>query len=279
MYLNVFLEGSRIIFCVFMSKRLRAADELSSSKRRRTETKVVAVRRPSVPRSIVVPGITRTGGEYARAMMARYGQETKYLDCTVDSASSGNVVPPTGLRVLWKNFAGTSSDITHVGQGASASQRIGNKIRPYQLRFKMRIAMTTISNMMLRIVLVEDKQCNGSYPGVGDVFALSGTLHGFDAFYNMNNVQRFRILKDKVFSPKNFLPPSDPAGIGYTVEYFFKMNAKLKPGTQMEYSGSSGAIAEVRSVNYYVFCFSNVAVTPTTLYPMVYGHSRLYFKE
>lgn len=106
----------------------------------------------------------------------------------------------TGIIVKWTNLSGTDmTSLTQVAQGTAVNQRIGNKIRPYQIRFRGAIDMVSTHPAYYRIMLVQDNQANGALPQLTDLLTMNASNQAINAFYNMDNVARFKFLKDKTF--------------------------------------------------------------------------------
>jgi len=233
--------------------------------------------------TVAVPGVTRTGGAYARAVMSRYGQEGKYLDVKVNADAYANTFTQAGLTVPWKVLSSDAvCTLTQISQGTSAHQRIGNKIRPYQIRFRGYINFISTHPIFARVLLVEDRQANGTLPAMTDMLVAGSDGHYLNAFYNMDNIARFRFLKDKIVkmdSLSSQILAADQA-IGHVYVQPFKMSHKIKGNPLMEYSSTTGATAEVRSINYLMVIISNESSsTANASRPTLTGHARFYFKE
>ena len=130
---------------------------------------------------------------------------------------------------------------------------------------------TSLGQSWVRIVLVLDKQANGALATPSDVFeTTAAATTDIFAFQNMDNVDRFKIIKDKKIT-------LDPVGFGIvgTSSAICTKNFKIshKCNTEIVYSSTTGALTEVRSNNYILFISSNSnAVTFA-------GKSRVYWKE
>lgn len=264
-----------------------------SSSRRSDYKKSGAVTRKAPQRApvgsnrkmLVVPGVTRTGGAYERALLARYGGEGKFVDFTVNQTTPTNAAKflNTGIIIKWTNLAGTNmTSLTQVAQGTSVSQRIGNKIRPYQIRLRGSVDMWSTHPCYFRILLVQDNQANGALPQMTDLFNMNTSNQAINAFYNMDNVARFKFLKDKTFqfTPLATQITSADQSIAQRYRMPIKLNHKLKGNPTMEYSGTTGEITEVRSINYFfVIISSRPSGTIVSADPEVEGHVRFYYKE
>jgi len=236
-----------------------------------------AARRAVTPR-VPQNGYTRTTLAYKRSIpRARRGDETHYNDCTFSEAltQAGNLLTFTSVSptsAAPDNPAGDSLNL--IAQGTTKNERIGNKLMLHAIRLKGSLIMptsATSTNSWARIVLVLDKQANGAVPAPSDIFeSTAAATTDLFAFQNMDNADRFQIIKDKRIN-------IEPAGYGVQstsqaqVVKFFKMNHKCK--TEIAYSSTTGAITEVKSNNYVVVLFSSAGSVTFT------GKSRVYWRE
>ncbi len=94
-----------------------------------------------------------------------------------------------------------SASFVTIAEGTSENTRIGRKIIVTKLQIKGRAltAATATNNTsnILRLVVVLDKQCNGAAATWNDIFTTLAASNRTDAFRNMANTARFKILYDK----------------------------------------------------------------------------------
>nr|APC94133.1 putative viral capsid protein [uncultured marine virus] len=101
-----------------------------------------------------------------------------------------------------------------------------------------------------------DKQCNGATAAVTDLFE----SNDWQSFRNLANTGRFSILLDKMVTLNYMNLASDgdtfvsATNINKDYTFFKKCNIPI------EYSGTDGAIGEIRSNNIGVCIFSNNGV-------------------
>ncbi len=174
------------------------------------------------------------------------GPELKFFDGTMTDVvvASGGVIPLNCMIII--------------DQGVSEQQRIGRKIvlRSIMMRYDISLpeqdaAATPPPGDTLRILIVHDKQCNGT---TATVIGDGGPLftNDINTFNNLNNKSRFRTLMDRTHNLNYVTLASDGAGLVSSAEvqehhtWFKKINIPL------EYSGATGALTEVRSNN--LFC-------------------------
>ncbi len=174
------------------------------------------------------------------------GPELKFFDGTMTDA----VVASGGVVVL--------NCMNIIDQGVSEQQRIGRKIvlRSIAFRYFMTLpeqdaASTPPPNDVLRILIIQDKQCNGTAATVnGD----GGPLFTNDTntFNNLNNKSRFVTLMDRTHMLNYQTLASDGAGLVSSASLQENYSWFKKLNIPLEFSGTTGAITELRSNN--LFC-------------------------
>lgn len=185
-----------------------------------------------------VPGYTRTVGAYRRSLPS--SNEKKYFEtglASVADLSAGLIVPSLNL----------------IPQGTTDKTRIGNKvtIRNINMRFVASIdnqTAITMANGILRVILYVDKQANGAAATVADLISVANVT----GFRNMDQVDRFTILKDKVYTIE---PKCANATSTSTADRMYKISKKVN--IPVHFSSTTGAITEVRSNNIGILLFGN----------------------
>jgi len=114
-----------------------------------------------------------------------------------DLALTASVFKPTGGPPTFQY-------LNNVTNGAEIYQRTGRKIYMKSLHVKGFIegSGTASANMaILRMVLVYDAQPNGAFPAIADLFqdSTAGGATGFMSELNLNNRERFKILREKMW--------------------------------------------------------------------------------
>ncbi len=189
-------------------------------------------------------GFLRTGGFYGR--FAGAGGEMKFHDVTIDDttiAVNGTV----------------QAEMLKIPEGNGEEQRIGRSIVIKKLiyRYSIKLPTTATANSTsdtVRIMLIQDKQCNSALPLVADVLATDFYL----GLNEMANSKRFRTLWDKIYSMNSVAG----AGNGTTNEYcetVINDQVYLNLNVPIEYNNatSDGAIATVRSNNIFAIFLSS----------------------
>lgn len=221
-----------------MSKRARPVYTLvkaPAKKKPATAQKMVMVKQPAVK---VVPGYTRTVGAYKRSLPGSV--EKKYLDSdiSVNADMTGGVI---------------SNGLALVPQGTTDVTRVGNKIVVKNLGIHMQVYQTDQTTAayqqgQLRLILFIDKQCNGAVAGVTDILKTASIL----SFRNMDQVDRFIILKDKVYT--SALVTTNAAHTSAASKYY-KINKNVS--FPMHFSSTTGAVTEIKSFNPSVLYITN----------------------
>ncbi len=181
------------------------------------------------------------------------GQELKFHDIDMDLAAADY-----SLGII-----GNTDSVVKIGQGLTESTRIGRKcvIRAIGWRGLIQLDALTGSGAtggsVLRLMLVQDTQCNGAAPtpsGIGGVLETAD----WRSFNNLSNKGRYKILYDHFFD-MNIM---GAAGDGTTNDYvnhrtsfsFFK-----KCAIPLEFSGvaNPAAITELRTNNIFPLIITN----------------------
>jgi hypothetical protein len=112
--------------------------------------------------------------------------------------------------LLTANSTGGMTVLNSVQQGTQIDQRVGNKIqvKSIRLKFNANLGGTSPTQIAYRVVILYDKSTNGAYPTIASIFNDTGLVDGsvatsstlLNASINMNNKDRFLILRDEVFT-------------------------------------------------------------------------------
>jgi len=195
-----------------------------------------------------VPGRHRVGGNYGR--WTGRGAEYKFIDFSLDDA----VVAATST---------ITSTIHTIPAGYTESTRIGRKCTLTNIHWKYRCylpetlaAANPIQCDAVRIILYQDKQCNGAAAVATDILETDN----YQSFRNLANSGRFIIHLDKIVTVNH-------TGIGITAATTYsttevtrngKFNKKLN--IPLEFDGVNGTIGETKSNCLGVLLISNNGV-------------------
>lgn len=224
-------------------------------------------------------------------------------------ASSGRIAPKKFMR-LDKTLSIKSAreknviDVAHssaVSAGSSAitllngsvpgsgvSDRLGRRINMVSLQLRLgftneyaaTVGGTTLTGQAcdyFRVILVYDKQTNGSTPAVTDVLVSDNV----NSLTNLNNRDRFTILMDKLINPSAYADPSpETHGNGYVFSSSHdgrKWFRKLDLLTQYN-AGTAGTAADIATGALWLIKMSSGSTGGNITYAgLVSGNSRLRF--
>ncbi len=178
--------------------------------------------------------------------------ELKFHDLSIDDAViaiNGNIAEDSCLTIP---------------EGNGDSDRIGRKITVTNIgwRFSMNLPATATAadtSDIIRVILYEDKQCNGA---TAVVATNAGILAAddFESFNNLSNRKRFRILMDRNYAMKSMAGSgrgtTDTLSYGedrVTDTFFKKVNIPI----EYDNSVTTGAIESMRSSNIGVLLLSS----------------------
>lgn len=163
----------------------------------------------------------------------------------------------TGLTLINGSNQGDAS-YEHIGKNASG-QSIALEAEFYQ-------PQTDVSSSAVRLMIIYDRQPNGAYPAIGDILADNASAPTFDSAINIGYRERFLVLRDCQFT-------LDPAqSLSHHYETYCKRQLDIN------FSGTSNAIASVASGAIYLLCFY-VQLTGTTAPLMLTHHSRFRYYD
>lgn len=178
-------------------------------------------------------GFVRTGGYYGGG-----AGELKFLDIDIDDAAvsaAGTIIEDACPVIV---------------QGTGENERLGRKCTIKKIGWKFNITLGTsaaaLSDETVRVILYLDTQCNGT---AAAVTGTGGMLvsDDYQAFNNLENSGRFRTWMDRTYSLNSLA-----GGYSMNVNDTFYKDCSL----DMEYSGTTGAIGEMRSNNFGVLLLS-----------------------
>lgn len=139
-----------------------------------------------------------------------------------------------------------------IAPGTGASQRIGMKIAIRSLEMRNNI-YTNAAGMVAqscRLLLLQDRQCNGAAPAALTDFISPGTYLGMR---NLANRKRFRIIWDKTYN-MGLAGLTDPQTV--TRHIYLKFRKPLN----VEYNaGVAGTVADISSNSLYLILVGNQA--------------------
>lgn len=154
------------------------------------------------------------------------------------------------------NTAATASSVAQIislcdlQQGTTAESRIGENIKLVSLYLKMWLSISNAAtNTAIRVMIVEDKQCNGTTFILSDLLEHVGSpTQQVVSPLNLNNKYRFKIHFDKVYIL------SINGNRGLFIDYFKSLEEMIR------YKSNNGDVTDLASKNFYLVYMSNEAV-------------------
>ncbi len=195
---------------------------------------------------IVDPGFTRLSGYYGRFGP---GGEKKFFD---------GIKAATNLSAAG---AILEDSLNEIPEGTTQSERIGRTVtlRSIHIRGAMKIPVVAADNdafQRIRLVLYCDKQANGATAQVLDLLETAD----INSYRNLAESRRFRILYDKIYLMNATTSGNGTIARAAEVGRGFNINANVN--IPLEFSASTGAIAELRSDNVGLMAICD-AITAT----------------
>lgn len=193
---------------------------------------------------MVVPGFTRSAGAYMRYQPS--GAELKWRD-----DDFGIVNMPVG-------YAAVIDPIANIAQGTEPFQRIGRQVVIRKIDVKIQLQAQWVFSAAqpfpaacsYRVDLVLDKQANGALPVPADIYdsAIVGQA-ATNRWLNLYNSDRFVVLKrwEGDLNPPSFGTNGGAAFANVYTQRDLKLSKNC--AVKMEFSGVTGANAEIRSNN------------------------------
>jgi len=170
--------------------------------------------------------------------------EKKFLDTATSSA----------VRQFESNGS-VQADFVVMAQGTANGTRIGSQITVTNINCHLDVVTGTnasnpgVAHTPVRIILGIDKQANGAAPAVLDVLQTASPY----SFRNMYTLNRFIILKDKLFDMNPILYVSAPnvGENGRILKFAWKGQLPIL------YSGTTASITEIKSNNVFLLVISD----------------------
>lgn len=220
----------------------------------------------AVPRNSIFPASAR--GKYR--LSGNYGRfgadgEMKFIDNLLAFnviASAGEIRPDTSDTVTPAVAVSATGTLVQVVQGDQTYQRNGRKITVKRINARLTLnlpasTVATEASDTYRIMLVQDKQCNGAAATVASVLGFTGQTITAHSFNNLENSRRFRVLFD-VFRPINASAGGAPTATPSfsQTNHTLVFNKKCNIPIEYDSSATTGAIATIRSNNLFILAIS-----------------------
>lgn len=157
-------------------------------------------------------------------------------------------------------------------QGTGFTNRIGTRIKVINVQVRGYVASNlartqtgaadgNIPSHQVRATIVLDYQPNGAAPGITDIFTNTGPVGGL----NLNNRDRFKILKEKTFSIDPYIVSTTVATEEYATAVNQTKSVKMFKKCDIPVyfnAGNAGTVSDLSSNNILLVLQSNL---PTAL--------------
>lgn len=181
--------------------------------------------------------------------------ELKYNDVGYSS--------PGGVFSVNASGTGSFALLNGITQGTDNTQRIGRLVHIRKIFFSGYIdsKLATLP-MSVRLVVVYDRQTNGAAFNITDLYDTFGGNVTTSSMRNLDNRDRFLVLKDKRWSCNTLLP--SPSNVAHTVFPVTIVMKKVMLPTL--YNNVTGGIADIASGSIFALLltdpFAGVVNTP-----------------
>jgi len=203
---------------------------------------------------------------------------SKALSIATTVAGFLNVEEKNNDTIDSGNFAGGSIKtylLNGISQGDTGNTRDGDQVKITKTYGNVAfLSEVEGSQSWVRVMLVVDRQADGSVPTIQEVLDVSASEPHHIAHNNMDNKFRFRILYDKV---KKVTPQAITSGDGSIMFNYFhnfikkpksvkgKMAIKpLQQGLKTRYSGTGNTASDIASNSLWLFVIADSATAQFT---------------
>ena len=189
----------------------------------------------------------RVAGFYGRYQPQ--GGERKFLD----TLKAETTIAATGTIM--------DDSLNHIAQGADESERVGRKCTIRSLHIRGYVLHDSGTNLaqttdIARIIVYLDKQCNGAAATPANILEDVTGTNGVVSFRSLQESGRFKILMDRTIVPASTAGAGDTGTGGGFGESYKPFQFHKRCFVPVEFSGATGAIAEIRSNNIGIMAIS-----------------------
>lgn len=160
-------------------------------------------------------------------------------------------------------------------QGTTSVTRIGQKIEMTACQIKLAYynsasidSVTTVGMDLLQVSLVYDKQANGTAPTWSDIFTDSTAINAPTGARNVNNLDRFVVLKTFHVCLNTDGPSAD------YIEHYVSMNHDVRYNT-----GTAGTVADIQTGALYLAYSNTNAIANVANSGNIVANIRVSFKD
>lgn len=208
------------------------------------------------------------------AMNRRVGgwinRELKYYDLNT------SVVIPTGAGNAHTVDPATQLCLFAPIQGSGQSNRDGNLATVYEVEISGRIIYEGTAGGTLppptqyvRIMLLLDRQTNGTQATGGDLLEIPPAPFDINSFERLENSERFWVIKDRYFTPKNSSMSQNGAAnySSMVIEEHFRMKHRFSLGLKTRFLSNAGTVGDIKDNSLHVFALA----APNTANQLIYS--------
>lgn len=223
------------------------------------------------------PRLERQGGAYGSELIMysrpQIKGEMKYFDTQRDAIAIATSTDWTGTELDPATFNCLFAPI----QGAAINQRIGREVKVMKIKMKGLIQSTSQMDQtagdppcVIRLILVQDMQTNGSQAQGEDVMATTANgVTNTCSFLSLASLGRFRVLKDKTLIIENPNLSWDGTNLEQQgVAKTFKWNVTFRNPVSVRFNSTNGGtIADIVDNSFHLIgCASNGSLSPSLHY-------------
>ena len=186
----------------------------------------------------------------------RIGSRTELKSIDLDLATTG-----TGDGGIKSTMGRTCANAISIG--ADINQRVGRKItiRSLEMHYSITADPDADQPAICRVMVIFDRQANGSQPAATDIL----TTSSINAPKNLNNRERFQILKDDLVSVMRLTEKNQVIS-----KWYFRTALPV-----VYNSGVAGTYADIASGSLWVCTLSEFM----TDYPLLKGFLRVRYSD
>lgn len=227
--------------------------------------------------------VARSRGVYAAGEMKYLDTERSATAIPANATWQGTEFPPNTLM----SDAYTPNTICVPVVGSAINQRIGREVKVHKIAVTGTVVVAVQGDQtagdaaaQIRIALVQDTQTNAAQAQGEQIFqppVNASAVASVNAFQSLENLGRFRVLKDKRFIMQNPNVAYDGTNIeqqGLIRGFKFVYKPK-KPISVRFNSTNGGTIADIVDHSWCVYA----VCASTALAPTIQYQARCYYKE
>lgn len=230
--------------------------------------------------------------DYLGATASSFGTGTTGWNTSTGTASAGDA----NVNLWFTSGTDDGGSGPGLTQGTGQLERIGSQIKPYEMFIRGRIAWSGSNpvpqNLFLRILIVQDRECDGAAPALTDILraptAAAGGAQSL-AFFELGYGGRFTTLMDKMLhvDPRQYWNGTNAVMSGVEGECFFEHEVDREKLETIKWDDTGfSAITNARNGHIFGYCMfvgstisAGVIGTTYVNAPQVQLMSRIRFRD